>query len=189
MGIKTRYIKEYFYQRKVRSALLWVFEIAVALLLSAVFAFFMCRSTVVQESSMEPMLKAGDKVLVNTAAYRFSSPKRGDIIAFRLDEDSNSSIHIKRIIGLPGETVLIHEGKVTIDGETYEEEDMPAIENPGTAEKPMTLGKNEYFVLGDNRNSSEDSRYSTIGMVKEDNIVGKVWLRTAPLKEIGLIRK
>lgn len=189
MGIKTRYIKEYFYKRKIRSALLWMLEIVIALLLAAVFSVFMCRSTAVQESSMEPVLKAGDQVLINTAAYRFSSPKRGDIIAFRLDEENNTSIHIKRIIGLPGETVLIHEGKVTINGETYEETDMPAIENPGTAEKPLTLGKNEYFVLGDNRNSSEDSRYATIGMIKEKNIVGKIWFRSGSVKDFGLVRK
>lgn len=189
MGIKTRYVKEYFCKNRMKSVLLWVLEIVAALLVAAVFSIFMCRSTVVQENSMEPVLQAGDEVMLNTAAYQFSSPKRGDIIAFRLEGDEHSSVHIKRIIGLPGETVVIHEGQVTINGKPYVEKDMPAIENPGAAEKPLTLGKNEYFVLGDNRNSSEDSRYATIGMVQENEIIGKAWLRTGPIKDFGLIRK
>lgn len=189
MGIKTRYVKKYLYKSRVRSALVWAVQIIVVLLLAALFSIYMCKSAVVQEGSMDPTLKAGDKVMINTAAYRFSSPQRGDIIAFRLNEDSDSSIHIKRIIGLPGETIMIHEGQVTIDGEAYPEEDRPAIDNPGVAEKPLTLGKNEYFVLGDNRNSSEDSRYTTIGMVDEKCIVGKIWLRTEPIRDFALIRR
>ena len=117
MGIKTRYVKKYLYKSRVRSALVWAVQIIVVLLLAALFSIYMCKSAVVQEGSMDPTLKAGDKVMINTAAYRFSSPQRGDIIAFRLNEDSDSSIHIKRIIGLPGETIMIHEGQVTIDGE------------------------------------------------------------------------
>ena len=189
MGMKTQYMKKHFYKNRIRSVLFWTVEIAAVLLLAALFSVFMCKSTVVQEGSMEPTLEAGNEVLINTAAYRFSSPKRGDIIAFRLGDDSSSSIHIKRIICLPGETILIDEGQVVIDGEPYTEENMPAIENPGVAETTLTLGKNEYFVLGDNRNSSEDSRYTTIGMVQKDNIIGKIWFRTGPFSEIGLIRR
>ncbi len=188
MEMKNQYVKKHFYKYRIRSVMLWVVEIAAALLLAALFSIFMCKSVVIQEGSMEPTLEAGDQVLINTAAYRFSSPKRGDVIAFRLNDNSSSSMHIKRIIGLPGETILINEGQVVIDGEVYSEEDMPAIENPGEAETTITLAKNEYFVLGDNRNSSEDSRYTTIGMVLEDNIVGKIWFRTEPFSEIGLIR-
>ncbi len=189
MGMKTQYMKKHFYKNRIRSVMLWVVEIVIVLLLAALFAIFMCKSIVVQEGSMEPTLEAGNEVLINTAAYRFSSPKRGDIIAFRLGDDTSSSVHIKRIIGLPGETVLINEGQVYIDGVPYSEDDMPAMENSGVAEKTVTLGEDEYFVLGDNRNSSEDSRYSTIGMVQEDDIIGKIWFRTGPLSEIGLIRR
>ena len=91
MGIKTRYVKKYLYKSRVRSALVWAVQIIVVLLLAALFSIYMCKSAVVQEGSMDPTLKAGDKVMINTAAYRFSSPQRGDIIAFRLNEDSGSS--------------------------------------------------------------------------------------------------
>ena len=80
MGMKTQYMKKHFYKNRIRSVLFWTVEIAAVLLLAALFSVFMCKSTVVQEGSMEPTLEAGNEVLINTAAYRFSSPKRGDII-------------------------------------------------------------------------------------------------------------
>ena len=98
-------------------------------------------------------------------------------------------MHVKRVIGLPGETVQIKDGLILINGETYmEKKDFPKISNPGLAETQVTLGKNEYFVLGDNRNNSEDSRFASVGNVKKGQIKGKVWLRIRPLRHFGLIR-
>ena len=161
MGMNTRYVKEYFYKKKIRSMFVWNLEIIAAILLAAAFSWFFCRSVVVQEGSMEPTLVPGERVLMDSAWYRLSSPKRGDIIAFRTSEDKKASIHIKRVIALPGETVQIKDGQILINGEVYNEKDeFPAITNAGLASEPITVGKGQYFVLGDNRNNSEDSRHN-----------------------------
>lgn len=152
MGMNTRYVKEYFYKKKIRSTFVWILEIIAAILLAAAFSWFFCRSVVVQEGSMEPTLVPGERVLMDSAWYRLSSPKRGDIIAFRTSEDKKASIHIKRVIALPGETVQIKDGQILINGEVYNEKDeFPAITNAGLASEPITVGKGQYFVLGDNR--------------------------------------
>lgn len=121
MGMNTRYVKEYFYKKKIRSTFVWILEIIAAILLAAAFSWFFCRSVVVQEGSMEPTLVPGERVLMDSAWYRLSSPKRGDIIAFRTSEDKKASIHIKRVIALPGETVQIRDGQILINGEVYNE--------------------------------------------------------------------
>ena len=114
MGMNTRYVKEYFYKKKIRSMFVWNLEIIAAILLAAAFSWFFCRSVVVQEGSMEPTLVPGERVLMDSAWYRLSSPKRGDIIAFRTSEDKKASIHIKRVIALPGETVQIKDGQIPV---------------------------------------------------------------------------
>ena len=137
MGMNTRYVKEYFYKKKIRSTFVWILEIIAAILLAAAFSWFFCRSVVVQEGSMEPTLVPGERVLMDSAWYRLSSPKRGDIIAFRTSEDKKASIHIKRVIALPGETVQIRDGQILINGEVYNEKDeFPAITNAGLASEP-----------------------------------------------------
>ena len=106
MGMNTRYVKEYFYKKKIRSMFVWNLEIIAAILLAAAFSWFFCRSVVVQEGSMEPTLVPGERVLMDSAWYRLSSPKRGDIIAFRTSEDKKASIHIKRVIALTGKSIM-----------------------------------------------------------------------------------
>ena len=150
MGMNTRYVKEYFYKKKIRSMFVWNLEIIAAILLAAAFSWFFCRSVVVQEGSMEPTLVPGERVLMDSAWYRLSSPKRGDIIAFRTSEDKKASIHIKRVIALPGETVQIKDGYVYINGKELEEEKTASkIESAGIAEEEVTLAGDEYFVLGE----------------------------------------
>lgn len=177
MGMNTRYVKEYFYKKKIRSMLVWNLEIIAAILLAAAFSWFFCRSVVVQEGSMEPTLVPGERVLMDSAWYRLSSPKRGDIIAFRTSEDKKASIHIKRVIALPGETVQIKDGQILINGEVYNEKDeFPAITNAGLASEPITVGKGQYFVLGDNRNNSEAAATTAWDS----------WIRTALSESSGL---
>ena len=110
---------------------------------------------------MEPTIRTGERFFMNQLVYKFGSPKRGDIIAFTKDGKENATIHIKRVIGLPGETIQIKKGKVYIDGTVYKEDGkFSEISNPGLADEAITLKKDEYFVLGDNRNNSEDSRFA-----------------------------
>lgn len=107
---------------------------------------------------------------------------------FHTSEDKKASIHIKRVIALPGETVQIKDGQILINGEVYNEKDeFPAITNAGLASEPITVGKGQYFVLGDNRNNSEDSRHNGMGLVDSDRIVGKLWFTISPWKKIGFV--
>lgn len=159
--------KEKLENKKVRNVLLWIFEIAVTLVFAAVVAIGMFQSVTMQESSMEPTLSVGDKFFMNRVAYKVGSPQRGDIIVFKTNASDEAALHIRRVIGLPGETIQISDGRILINGETYKEgKDFPSISNAGIASSPVTLQSGEYFVLGDNRNNSEDSRYGDIGKVK-----------------------
>ncbi len=126
--------------------------------------------------SMRPTLQNGDIVLMNRLIYNASKPKRGDVIAFKPNGNENAHYSIKRVVGLPGETVQIKEGTIYINNEeqvkdiyTFE------IESPGIAEEPIKLGEGEYFVMGDNHTSSDDSRMADVGNVKREDIYGRVW--------------
>lgn len=133
---------------------------------------------------MEPTLAVGSRYFVNKLAYKASSPKRGDLIVFRTNASDDAALHIRRVIGLPGETIQIVNGRILINGETYKEgKDFPAINNPGMAANAITLEAGEYFVLGDNRNNSEDSRYGDIGRVNKKYITGKLWFQISPKKD------
>lgn len=183
---KLKDAKEKLENQKVRSILSWIFSILVTLAFAALVAIAIFQSVTMQESSMEPTLSVGDRYFMDRVTYRLSSPKRGDLIVFRTNASDEAALHIRRVIGLPGETVQITEGRILINGETYKEgRDFPSISNPGMAASPVTLESGEYFVLGDNRNNSEDSRYGDIGKVKRKYIVGKLWFTISPLKKIG----
>ena len=108
------------------------------------------------------------------------------MIVFRTSASDDAALHIRRVIGLPGETIQIVNGRILINGETYKEgKDFPTINNPGMAANAITLEAGEYFVLGDNRNNSEDSRYGDIGRVNKKYITGKLWFQISPKKNIG----
>ena len=153
---------------KGRPVFAWIFQIAVTLALAAVVAIFFFQSITMEESSMEPTLQTGERFFINKLVYKFTSPDRGDIIAFTKDGSDDAPIHIKRIIGLPGETIEIRDGVIYIDGQVYQEdEDLPQITNPGLAEDGVSLDNDEYFVLGDNRNNSEDRRFAAVQNINE----------------------
>lgn len=186
--LRVRYVRDYFWQTRIRKIMSWVLQIAAVVAAAFVCAYLFGQRVVVTEGSMEPTLLAGDRVLMNVAAYKLSSPERGDLVVFRSGSDNNSGLQIKRIIGLPGETVQIKDGNILINGETYlEEKSFASINNPGIAQEPVRLESTEYFVLGDNRNNSEDSRHLDVGLIPEERIVGKLWLRYGPFDRFGFV--
>mgnify|MGYP000304449598 FL=1 len=175
--------------QKLRGILTWIFEIAVALVFAGLVGIFMFQSVTIQESAMEPTLSVGDRFFVNRVVYKFSSPKRGDLIVFKTSGSDDAALHISRVIGLPGETIQISDGKVLINGEVYEENgNFPDISNGGLAADSVSLESGEYFVLGDNRNNSEDSRYGDIGNINKKYIVGKVWFVISPKDKFGFLK-
>ncbi|MDO4615228.1 MAG: signal peptidase I [Lachnospiraceae bacterium] len=172
--------------RRIR---IFLIEIAAVFILSAIVSRMFFGSVSIQENSMSPTIESGDTVLLNRVSYSFGSVQRGDLIAYRLNSRTDSAAHVKRVIGLPGETIQISEGTILINGSTYlESEDYPEIMNAGLASDAITLGNDEYFVLGDNRNNSEDSRYTDVGNISREDIIGKVWFRTDPRSSMGLLR-
>ena len=171
-----------------KELLSWVFYIAFVLVLTWVIITFVGQRTRVDGRSMMNTLHDGDNLIVEKLSYRFSDPKRFDIIVF--PPTGKKEYYIKRIIGLPGETVQIDEnGNIYINGELLEENyGAETIQNPGRAAKPITLGDDEYFVMGDNRNNSKDSRSEEVGNVKRSQIIGRAWLRIWPLNKFGLLK-
>lgn len=151
-------------------------------------AWFLVHSFLSTESvsghSMEPAVSAGDLVLVDTLRYKFSSPKRMDIVVF---QRSDSTENIKRVVGLPGETVVIQNEHIYIDGKLLESDKISGISLAGIAENPVELLPDEYFLIGDNADSSEDSRFVNVGNVKKSQIVGKIWFRILPFNKFSLI--
>lgn len=149
--------------------------------LSALTAIYLVQMTGVTGNSMEPVLSGGQNVLVNKTVYRIHEPERFDIVVFRyLYRDQQ--YYVKRIIGLPGETVQIVDGAVCIDGEELDDPyAADLIRDAGRASKPIQLGEGEYFVLGDNRNYSSDSRETDVGNVKRVQILGKAFMKLRPM--------
>ncbi|HAV27882.1 MAG TPA: signal peptidase I [Lachnospiraceae bacterium] len=176
------------YSTKTRNITTWIVEIVIVLALSAVFSYIFCSSVTVLESSMDPTLQAGNRVMINRVSYTVGKIKRGDLIAYTNSDSTDASVHVKRVIGLPGEKIQIRDGLILIDGQTYiEERAFPSMNSGGLAENGVTLGNEEYFVLGDNRNNSEDSRFTDVGNIPARAVMGKVWLIVSPLSSFGFI--
>ena len=156
-----------------------LFYCGVAIFLAFVLVFSVGMKISMVGVSMEPALYNGQEVLINRFIYKITSPKRGDVIAFLPNGNQNSHYYLKRIVGLPGESIQIIDGYVYINGERVPEDEYDKMADYGIAGNEIQLGSDEYFVLGDNRNMSEDSRSGNIGAVKKDNIIGKVWFHLA----------
>lgn len=165
---------------------IWTAQIAAVIFLAYFIVYYCIEKTTVIGSSMENTLTANDSIIINKFSYRFSDPERFDVIVFKQSGREHSYYNIKRIIGLPGETILINEGKIYINGEVLE--DIVQVEemaNYGLAGEELILEDNEYFVLGDNRNNSEDSRFASIGNISREDIIGKAALRLSPFNFVS----
>ena len=172
----------------VREVLSWIVELVVVIGLAYVLvSFFGIRTNVVGQA-MEQTLENDDDILVNKFAYIISKPKQGDVIVFLPNGNKKSHYYVRRVVAVPGDTVQIKDGALYVNDELYKEStDVASMEDAGIASDAVKLEKDEYFVLGDNRNNSEDSRYANIGNVKKDYIIGKAWFRVSPWKKFGFI--
>lgn len=171
-----------------KEILSWLVYILFVIGLTYLILTYVGQRTVVDGRSMNATLNDGDNLIVEKLSYRFHDPERFDIIVF--PPYGTKEYYIKRIIGLPGETIRIDEaGNIYINDEILEEDyGLETIRNPGRAIEPITLGDDEYFVMGDNRNNSTDSRSAQVGNVKRDTIIGRAWLRIWPLTDIGFLK-
>ena len=149
----------------MRELLGWLFYILIIIGLTYLIITYVGQRTRVSGSSMETTLSDGDNLIVDKLSYRFQDPKRFDIVVFPYKYEENT-YYIKRIIGLPGDTVQVKDGYTYINGELLESDIYGAevMIEAGTASEPITLGEDEYFVLGDNRNHSLDSRDPSVGI-------------------------
>lgn len=177
--------KEYSLKKDILSTVLYLL---IVLAVTFLFVKFVGQRTHVNGDSMNPTLEDGDNLMVDKLSYRFKDPERFDIIVFPYQYEEKT-YYIKRIIGMPGETVQVIDGMVYIDGEmipdSYGKE---VMQYAGVASEPIELGEDEYFVLGDNRNNSSDSRDPSVGNVQRDQIVGKAFLRIWPLNKFGILK-
>lgn len=161
----------------------------IALIIVVPIRFFIAQPFIVSGASMDPSFASGHYLIVDQLRYRFEKPERGDVIIFKYPRDT-SKFFIKRIIGLPNETVQTKDGIVGIINEDFP--DGMALPEPYLEEDNrtrdtfrITLGDNEYFVMGDNRRASSDSRMW--GPLKENLMIGRAYVRVLPLKQIGIL--
>ena len=165
-------------------------KIVAIILFAMVFAriinAYIVQETIVNGSSMNPTLESSDKVLIDKIIYKINKLNRYDIVVF---DYHHSSVYVKRIIGLPGERITIRKGRVYVNGKILKDD--PRIKDTmhyaGIARDGVELGKDEYFVLGDNRNNSYDSRYEEVGVVNKSSMIGKVWIRIFPILKFGAV--
>lgn len=171
---------------KTKGILSNIMYIAFVLLFSFLIVRFIGQRTEVIGSSMVPTLEDGNQLITDKISYRFQEPERFDIIVF--PHEPMDEYYIKRIIGLPGETVEIaDDGTIYINGEILEEEYGYGETTPQELDGPVELGEDEYFVLGDNREISLDSRYHDVGSIPRSIIIGRAWVRLYPFNEFGLL--
>lgn len=175
-------------KRLIVKVLIYLVEAAIVVFVAYAITHYGLETMVVSGEYMSPTLKDSDTILINRMSYKIHQPRRNDVIVTQENGSEHSYFTINRVIGLPGETVLIQEGQVYINGKPLKEKlDFPLMENGGMALDTITLEQDEFFVLGDNRNECEDSRNANVGNIHKEDIVGKAWMRLNAFTFIGMI--
>lgn len=174
--------------RLLKEVAIWTGEILLTILIAILFVLFIGFRVSVVGPSMSPTLENGEKILVNRFVYKLFNPKPNDLIVFLPNGNEKSHYYVKRVIAVPGDKVQIKDGAVYVNGELFDEKaETAAILDAQLAAEEIELGEDEYFVLGDNRNNSEDSRYANIGNVKKEYIIGKAWFIVSPFQDFGFL--
>ena len=185
-----RYRYEYLMKKKnkkIRELFGGVAYIVVLVCIVHLTVTYVGQRTVVAGDSMLNTLHDKDNLIIDKVSYRFRDPERYEIIVFPY-RYAEETFYIKRIIGLPGETVQIKDGYVYINEQKLEESfgrEVIRADRYGQAAEPIKLGEDEYFVLGDNRNESADSRETSVGILKREDLIGRAWVRIWPLDSFG----
>ncbi len=173
----------------VDKILKYICDIIIMICFALFVMTFFCHQVEVVGNSMSPSLVNDQKVFVNTLIYNVVSPERGDVIVFDVPQEKGEKVsYIKRIIAVEGDSVIIKGGTIYVNDEPYKLKEDTMVVNAGNAGQRIVLEKNEFFVIGDNINNSEDSRFSTVGIVSKDEIIGKVWMVCAPFKSIKPVK-
>ena len=160
----------------LKEILSWIVELMIVIVIAYVTVTSFGFRTSVVGQAMEEQLSNGDQILINKFVYLVSKPKQDDVVVFLPNGNEKSHYYVRRVIATPGDTVQIKDGAVYVNGLMYDEPvEVVSTSDAGMASEELSLGADEYFVLGDNRNNSEDSRYANIGMVKEEYMLGKAW--------------
>lgn len=182
-SLQEEYVERHPLLRTILSVLICIM---VALILSLLITKYVAHHTSVEGSSMEPTLYNGDQLIVEKFSYYFHEPERYDVIVFPFSENVS---YIKRIIGVPGDIIQIKNGVIYLNGEEMDEHygKEELIREPGLAEEEIVLNEDEYFVLGDNRNASVDSRKEEVGIIKRSQIQGKAWVRFYPFDQMTAV--
>lgn len=168
----------------------YVFGVAAAVGLALFTVNTWGHKTSVIGQSMETALYNGQTIYISRFTYLLSKPRRGDIVVFLPNGNENTHYYVKRVIGLPGDTIQIIGGRVYINGEPDADDRYDLIEDPGVADNPVELESDEYFVMGDNRNSGEDSRSGNIGPVRRELIEGRAWFKLSmDDSKFGIIKR
>ena len=177
-----------FSKQFILKLLITLVEAVIVVFLAFTITRYGLEKMTVSGEYMGPTLKSEDCVLINKLSYRFHKIHRNDVIVVRQTGSEHSYFSLERVIGLPGERVQIKEGQVYINDKKLKEKlSYPLMDNGGLAEDVVTLDKNEYFVLGDNRNECEDSRNAAVGNISRKSIVGKAWIRMNSFTFVGMI--
>lgn len=172
----------------MKSILETLLYVIISCLVILAFRTFVVQHVKVSGTSMHPTLLDGEHLLIEKISYKLSEINRFDIVVFKPFNNDTSEFYVKRVIGLPGETVYIEDNVIYIDGEPLDENyGGNEVTEPKDMEQSILLGEDEYFVLGDNRGVSKDSRDSSVGAIDKDSIIGKAWYVIYPVYKVGFI--
>ncbi|MCL2865064.1 MAG: signal peptidase I [Lachnospiraceae bacterium] len=180
-------MRDFFRKKEVKETVSIGLHVVAAIVIALFIINFVGTRSSVAGTSMEPTLSDSDGLIVERISYRFHGPERFDIVVFPHIDGSGDHL-IKRVIGLPGESVQIISGMIYINGVLMQDKyGSELMKHAGIASFPIYLGEDEYFVLGDNRNNSLDSRDPRVGALHRDEFEGRAFVRIWPLSDFGLI--